>query len=109
PRRTENSGHSVATCRAFQKNVRVELKPSELTFSGLLALSKHFIRAVQGALVTQSGKRTLLPRSDTMPCPEPRGEAMRRREFIKVMAGSAAAWPLAARAQPALNRGIGIL
>jgi putative tryptophan/tyrosine transport system substrate-binding protein len=34
-----------------------------------------------------------------MPCPEPQGQAMRRREFIKVIAGLAAAWPFAVHAQ----------
>src|SRR5215831_3596249 len=34
-----------------------------------------------------------------MPCPEPRGEAMRRRGFIKVVVGSTAVWPFTALAQ----------
>src|SRR5215472_18017969 len=34
-----------------------------------------------------------------MPCPEPRGEAMRRRDFVRAIVGSATAWPLTLRAQ----------
>src|ERR1700693_4495138 len=44
-----------------------------------------------------------------MPCPKLLGADMRRRDFIKIVAGSASVWPLAARAQQSKMARIGAL
>src|SRR5215207_5485929 len=44
-----------------------------------------------------------------MPSPETGGGAMRRREFITLVAGAAATWPLSALAQTDRMRRVGVL
>jgi hypothetical protein len=59
---------------------------------------------------TWGGRLKSLVRTATMPYAEPRGAFMRRRDFVKIIAGSAAASPLTAHAQQGERvRRIGVL
>src|SRR5262245_40078594 len=44
-----------------------------------------------------------------MPCHEPWGKAMRRREFVRLLGSAAVSWPLAAQAQNERVRRVGVL
>src|SRR5262245_56534 len=57
---------------------------------------------------TWSAASNLVARACKITCRKPRKAAMRRREVIKVIAGSAA-WPLVANAQPSNKPAIGFL
>src|SRR5262249_34703970 len=63
-------------------------------------------------LLTHSGHRAslnvaLLNRYDA--CLKPRGQQLRRREFIGLVGSAAAAWPLVARGQQSVTPTVGIL
>ena len=79
----------------------------------LLAQSGHRLVRCTCLLLTQSGHWLPLPifLSKLVRClVGSRGVAMRRRDFIKIVAGSAASWPIAASAQQNVGpRHIGIL